>query len=231
MSAQELSVIAELSRDYFLPEVVIFGVTPGQFGRQLASYVAESDWARYRRGMFSVKGFLSNESAAYGYYLGMIRWFLGDPRADQEKGTHALTRYGQDASTLKLDISQEQARAIEARADEVAVIQAEQVVALDHILALQEQGVAVWLVEMPFHEINYALLPESQQLYRQEFLSVIETHAVAADVPFIRVPDELTFPDEQWKDSTHLNRWGAEVFSEWLGSELARYPLPDGSQP
>jgi hypothetical protein len=231
MSAKELSVVADLSRDYFQPQVLIFGVTPGQFGRQLASYVAESDWARYRRGSFSIKGFLSNESAAFGYYLGMIRWFLGDPRADQEKGTHTLTRYGQDASTLKLDITQEQTKAIEARADEVAVIQDEQVAALESILALQEQGIAVWLVEMPFHEINYSLLPESQQLYRQEFLNVIQSHAAETDTPFIRVPDDLTFPDEQWKDSTHLNRWGAEIFSEWLGAELTQYPLPNQGQP
>jgi hypothetical protein len=226
MSAKELDVLINLVLDFYTPDVLIYGVTPGQFGRQLSNLVGDSAWAKYRQGTFSVEGFLSNESAAFAYYLGGIRWFLGDPRADQEAGSHALTPYGHDASTLKLDLSREQAAAIEARSDEVAVIQDKQVKALDHILALQEKGIAVRLVEMPFHEINFRLADgELQRRFQEEFLAMIRDHASDANVPFIEVPDDMNIPDEQWKDSTHLNTWGADIFSAWLATELAQEPF------
>ena len=94
----------------------------------------------------------------------------------------------------------------------------EDVEGLKRMAGLREQGASVLLVEAPLPATYMAFFAGGEQDYAR-FVEVIGSHAEAAGVPFWRAPPDL-IPGDGWADYGHLNREGAEAFSEWLGARV-----------
>lgn len=231
--AAEAGIWAPLLAERYHPRLIIYGVS----ARDLS--VADLQWrlgldvfppsVRHPPGQPSLDGWLTNHSMAYRYYLfyrfwpwngytaRLIRlrdyqqnleWGFRGGATDQRDITQIPDR--QTNQHIYQDMSPYEMR--EANLD-----------GLSNIAAVQEQGVQVIFVEMPLPDTFMYFFENGQDDY-QLFLDTVSTFTADHGIPFIRSRPTLFIPDDGWMDYTHLNRTGALIFSEWLGTQVALHP-------
>ncbi|MCC6905693.1 MAG: hypothetical protein IT326_07610, partial [Anaerolineae bacterium] len=159
ITGAEAGGVFRLMQDAAYPDVLIYGVS----ARDLAEYngpqidlvtraFQANPWIRYRLGIFSVPGWLTDHSAAYGYYLTARAMLSADEwnarmssfdatRADgfrvaplsNNAGPDAPTEFVPEVTGPLVDYHPSPTR----------------LAGLDEVLNLQTEGVTVVIVEMP----------------------------------------------------------------------------------
>jgi hypothetical protein len=97
----------------------------------------------------------------------------------------------------------------------------ENLTALEEIMAYNGQGIQVVVVEMPVADGLYYFFGNGQEDH-QQFLSRIDTIAIANDVPFWQTTSLDMIPEDGWFDYSHVNFTGATVLSNWLGQQVSK---------
>jgi len=98
-------------------------------------------------------------------------------------------------------------------------VRPENVAGLEQVLS-QVKQTQVLVVEMPVPETYFYFFGAGERDY-QRFLDEVGARAAAYGVPFWRTTEQHLISAVGWMDYGHMNSRGAEVFSAWLGQQVA----------
>jgi hypothetical protein len=102
--------------------------------------------------------------------------------------------------------------------------------ALTAIARQKQNGSQVLVVEMPVSDEYFAYMQQGKKDY-DRFVSQASDRLAAADTVFLRSTDEQIIPDEGWWDRSHMNKTGADIFSQWLANKIANLALAGEMHP
>jgi hypothetical protein len=235
------SVLARLLVETYHPKVIIFGTEIRDYAANIG--VEETDkflsdaWIQYRTGNFTLRGWLAEHSAAYRIFLAYrnwMRWDFADNRSNVIKRTNALTDDGYDIEN-RVDKNPyrqpdpndpEDAEALELFAGfEIAESRLND---LDDLLGtMQTSDTTVLVVEMPVTPQFFEYFEAGEEVH-QEFLAVVSEKVTGAESVFYPGIPEDQLPENGRSDRVHLSKYGATVFSQYLGEWLGELYLTSG---
>ncbi len=244
------ALIARILFEQYPPRLVILGTSFLDYTEQRELDIDErylqNDWLKYRRGTFTLKGWLSQHSYAWRAltflsYAAPYGMRYEAARREFKKWDGEIAPNGFATSTKAVDpkIPLENAAVKNfQRQFGNYTLSERNLAALDEIITLsQTLGARVILAEMAYHP---ALL-ELKDAYGQPRVDTARLKAFIAQanrrlqhiadqhgIPFITFETDLSLPEDGWFDLYHLNAIGAVPYSRWLGEQAARSigPLP-----
>ena len=241
MTIQPNSVVTELLIETYHPQAIIFGTEIRDYYAKNGVVVAErflsDDWVQYRLGDFSVRGWMADNSTAYRYFLAYRNWMtweFHDNHAIVLHRTAILKEDGYDVEnrvatehTLLPDPSNDEDReAIEFFAG--FEIDDGRLENLQTIIDLgKEHGVTIIFLEMPVVPTFYGYFERGEEEHVQ-FIEVISEIITSNGNVLIPSPPEDIFPEDGRSDRVHLNKFGAPVYSQYLGVWLANLAENEG---
>jgi len=223
------SGLAEILLRKYKPRVLAWGISPESFikgaGRNAKEMLRPNPWYRYHMGDFNLQGWLTEHSLAFRYFLRFRIW-LERPALSRELALreNGMSRYGFSRKNRVGNLEQ-----IDLHDPEVNGM-----IPADHTLSISEKGIAalgkilsyksqykIVLIEIPAHESIEKAYQNSPGL-RDTIRDMLVQKAAEENVPFIQSEHLELIPTEGWKNVNHMNVKGADIFSEWLGNQLAK---------
>jgi hypothetical protein len=226
------SMFLDIYLRYSNPEVIIYGITPqdlngnSPWAADITDRVKHAPMAlaESQRG---IKGrsidFFLNHSNLYRYRLVLYRLVLGDQSVFEqpsiyfdERGYHSIDFrlssvpaeergvYYNSAGVVNYDIDGLQSESFE-----------------EIIQKIQEAEIELIIVNMPLADDYYGNFDslEDYDAYYEALVEITEKY----ELPLIdleTVPDSIRFDDDEFADFNHLNEYGAQRFSEYLGQQF-----------
>lgn len=237
------AIASVLVEDYH-PRYLIYGTDARDYAvppdARDAVVLLETPWLRYRRGEFSVNGWLYEHvhflryRETLGYLLRLEKLYLVERNA---MGLNSGA-YGFGPSEVVADhvhtspLGHQDIASVRYYLGLLSdyTIHPENVQALEEIAALNGDGTQVILVEMPIPETYLDFFGQGEEDY-DHFVDLLTETAQARNIPFLRRPPAKALPENGWSDYSHLNVSGARIFSHWLGRKLARDGIILAAQP
>ncbi len=236
LTIQPNSVVAQLLVESFHPRAIIFGTEIRDYAanngvKEAETFLADP-WVRYRIGEFTPRGWLAEHSAAVRYFLAYRNWMNWDFAKNHSwviRRTDNLTADGYDVENqvvlrrqLEVDPEDpEDAEVLEMFAGfQMAQSRLDN---LRSLLDLQEEGVQVLVVEMPVTPQFYQFFDDGMQ-EKERFVETVSAEVEAAGSVFHPAIPEDQLPINGRSDRVHLSKFGAAVFSRYLGEWLAGLP-------
>jgi hypothetical protein len=219
MNVWEAASLAEILVDEYHPALLIYGIGPRNFFPD-NNELTKADWTRYTLGKPTISGWLIHNSHAYSTYLAAVRWYRFSEADLHEKqtrdGFEAFNGIGTDQDLRPpRHIRQDMA---------TYAISGEAVDAFKSLLALQDRGVEIVVVEMPLPE-SYLKMFSSEKNYHKLFTGHIQAITDQQHVLFWTTDTQPLIPRRAWYDYHHVNAEGAALLSTWLGDQLAKAVL------
>lgn len=222
LGATDAAALGRVVAEDLRPWLLVYGATALDFaGSTKGPRLALLPWLRYRAGDFSVGGWLADVSRAYRYHLAYRSWL--DPEARRlmarpfptgPDGYYAIPASGKPVGGLQSPLLN---RLVGRRVGE------RHIEALDRLFSVRGDGVEVLVLEMPGPVAFSSRFVETGVYGR--FIERIGETIARRDAPFWRtwreLPGEL-IPDTGFRDPFHMNKEGAALLSEWLGTALAQ---------
>lgn len=220
MVAAQVGEVAQLLQMAYHPQVVIYGTSARDYSDVIgeanilgANDILDTPWIQYRLNQeISLEGWLIDHSYAFHYSLVIHQWL--QKAAGSEKN---LTE------RPPVDLAQPPDRVTEQGLYQVLAnyeVSPQGLAGLEQVLALEAEGVQVFIVEMPVHPSYIHFFGHGEQ-DMEEFRERVAATAAAHGVSFWRVDPGLALPDDNWNDRNHLNNQGRVAFTQWLASKLA----------
>jgi hypothetical protein len=216
--------LADILIEDYHPKLLIFEMFPLYFNSASTGAsnndIFELSWVRYHRGEFSIEGWLAEHSTAYRYsfLLGMNQKQL-KRRSTLERRLGQVNGHNRRTTTMVLPLSPEQEIL---QADMPSALSSDGQKELEQILAFHQlPQTQVILVEMPLYLGNTQIEDYEKRSEYEQFVAQIGKHVRSAGALFwpTRLL-ELIPDDSHWRNVNHLNRYGATVFSQWLGRRV-----------
>jgi hypothetical protein len=206
----------------YRPKILVYGVGIGDFSAKFSWQGVDlysTPWTTYLTGKFSVEGWLIENSFNYRY-LDSARYFW-DFKYRQSLGKLGrLTPSGFDRATIIVnDIGELSYVDGEYEVHPLAIN------GFQRFMQLNNHETQILLFEEPVHP--QAMAAFGDDFYTQRFLEVVQKSVRDPKVPFIETRGRVVIPPNGWKDPSHLNVWGAEVFSKWLSRQFAGVVLQE----
>lgn len=218
-------LLMRLLVDRYHPRNIILGCFTGQdrFGVSTEERLAANPWVNYVLGRRTFRGWLTEHSVAFRYFLRLTIWLKQPDFSASVSALERQTAPDGYSGTLRIMPN------IDRRPDPVKErenyvrfghfsISPEHLRALEDLLRFKSRvGLAV--VEMPIHPTYLDFFGNG----KADFDRVTEETRARAEsrgVPYWS-PDELRFPSRAWWNRIHLNSNGADILSRWLGRKLA----------
>jgi len=240
LTIQPNSVVAQMLVDSFHPKVIIFGTEIRDYaannGVETAETFLSDPWVRYRMGEFTLRGWLAEHSAATRYFLAYRNWMSWDFAENHSQvieRTRKLTPDGYDVENRVADRAQldvDPANPEDAEALEIFAgfqIDAGRLDNLNTLLGLQQEDVRVLVVEMPVTPQFYQLFERGMDAH-DEFVHVVSAQVEAGGSLFYPALPEEQLPEDGRSDRVHLSKYGAAVFSRYVGEWLAEHSGEQG---
>ncbi len=98
-------------------------------------------------------------------------------------------------------------------------VEAKKQVLLDAVLHLKRHAPVVWLIQAPVHPRRLSRFDDPEGSWKL-FGQLIVDAAAKAHVHALILPDQSTFPAEEFADVHHLNPEAAQRYTAWIGDEL-----------
>ncbi|MBI5713553.1 MAG: hypothetical protein HZC38_09060 [Chloroflexi bacterium] len=216
MAPSSIEITARFLIARYRPRILIYGVSMGDFSTKFSWQGVDlysTPWTTYLTGKFSIEGWLIENSYSYRYFdSARYVWDFNYRQPFGKLGR--LTASGFDRATI-----------IVKDVGDLSYVDAEYEVhplalnGLQRFIQLNDRETQILLFEEPVHPQAMALFGDD--FYSQRFLSVVRKTIHDPNVPFIEIQNQVVIPVEGWKDPSHLNVWGAEVFSKWLSQHVA----------
>lgn len=232
LPASSAGQIAPMLVQKFHPKVLIYGTFARDYAVPLdaedAYAVSDTPWLKYQNGKFNLQGWLYAHSSLMQYkghmrdYLFMN--FLEDVFVPRDVPPYQA--YGLDPKyDIRTDVRASPDFESKDNRDPVKwlrhyKIQRENLDGLQKIVQQSDNGVQVIVIEMPFYETALKFFSNGKQDY-DAYVQQVDSITAASLTPFWRVDEQPALVPEDWWDYFHLNLQGADLFSEWLGSQLA----------
>ena len=96
--------------------------------------------------------------------------------------------------------------------------------ALQQTLDLRNSDMQVFVVEMPVPNGYYYFFGNGKKDH-EKFIQSVKALTGKSAVPFWQTEPLDHIPGNGWSDYSHMNITGAEVFSTWLGRQVAQGEL------
>lgn len=198
-------------------------------GDDVAQEFLNNAWMQYQIGHWSLQGFIVDHSQALQHLLAFRNWSRYDFLTSYNTAYHRQdatweTGYEEDAKKPKIesiirkpDPANPQDAPIFAELKNYKMAP-EKIEALKEILSLQEKGVRVLFSEIPVYPTYYGYFDDDNA--RPAYLTEINETISAAGSYFIPTINQMRIPLNGRSDNHHLNRIGAPIYSQYLGSQL-----------
>jgi hypothetical protein len=233
MTIEPNSVVAKILVETYHPKALIFGTEIRDYyaknGVEVTERFLSNDWVRYRNGDFNLKGWLAEHSAAYPYYLAYRNWLtwkfydnfttitgrIDTMLPDGYEIEHAVNTFHTEMPDPS---NPEDKEAMDFFADfNIAESRLDD---LRSLIALgKENGVEVVFVEMPVSPTFFGYFQRGEEEHAH-FVAVVSEIVKDSGNVFVPAPPEDLFPVKGRSDRVHLNKYGAPIFSEFLGEQL-----------
>ncbi|NDJ53419.1 MAG: hypothetical protein GYB68_10090 [Chloroflexi bacterium] len=227
----QIAVFVDLLVAEYQPAVIILGTTAVEYG--LADYsppdgplIVGAPFIQHGVGNWSLEGWLTHQSQAYRYYSAGEWWFLHRNSwqlSELQRAQLAPDGFGVYPGDPEETLTVPSLRSDRFREEVQYLIIPEEWAALQAILAVEERGVDVILVEMPFVP-TYWTVPGQRATYLENFIRPLQSLADQHDAAFIAAPTLDRLPLRYWYDWRHLTVEGSTRYGEWLGWQLAQPP-------
>lgn len=206
----------------FNPRVVIYEISArsfsGRFG-ELARPLMDNAWVLYHNGDFTLEGWLLEHSYAYRYYLSAASWFYPPNRPIINELRWPFVEYGYFPGQQALEYKPEEVEPIFTDYQ----LEKDQMAGFEQVLASNPARLAI--VEAPvYSQFLNVYISGGVSAYESLFIQPVSVVLNDQAVPFWRTNDDFSasLPEEYWMDARHLNLAGAELFSRWLGEQMAQ---------
>jgi hypothetical protein len=232
-SVQLTGQLAAILSEKYHPKLIVLGLAMLDMDQSLAGKgdknILKSPWMEYQSGKFSPEGFLIDHSYGYRYYLGFNNTYFSTVQLTDADGAAFdgnIQANGFNPSPNIFRPEELTAAAIEKIRATYESIQMDDgtLQGLDQILALSRTGVEILVVEMPVAPFVLELSP----LIRENHARYIETLTAKTteyNKIFWQTQGLALIPADGWSDHNHLNGAGADLFSRWLGDQIAQAVL------
>lgn len=235
-SAASTAALTKIIVEDYQPRLLIIGTDPRDYAVPKEdpdpAVVLNTPWVAYRQGDFSLDGWLLENSFLYRY-----RQHLARLARFQFEGT-VWSRTKLEYETLPngftpLDKVSTYINNPPNPGDDSFEVRYytriyssyqifdENLAALESILKFDGPGSNVILVEMPVADGLYYFFGNREADY-DRFLRQVSGLAALHGIPFWQTEPLDFIPDAGWADYSHLNKTGTEIFSTWLGQQVAR---------
>ena len=241
-SATSTAAIARILVEDYKPRFLIFGTDARDYAVSIddkdPAVILETDWVGYRQGEFSVSGWLTEHSYLYRYrqHLSrLMRFQLEDTLLSQtvfpfeilptgftpfdEIGTYINDPPEPGDDTFSVRYFTEVYTAYQ--------ILDENLIALQEMLDLRDSNTEVVIIEMPVADGMYSFFGNGMEDY-QRFVEQVGEISGQAGVDFWLTEPLDMIPDDGWVDYNHVNRMGAQIFSNWVGRQIGQLNLQGG---
>jgi hypothetical protein len=212
-SATAATIIAEK----FHPQLIIVTTNVVDMADKRSGRLNDNAWVRYRLGEWNLPGWLLDNFYLYRYYTAAA--IETQERAEERANpatVWAISASGYSPRTEQPPDSEIKCFRKTDKADFVLHNRAES--ALNDFVALHEQGQALVLIEFPLSPLQ--LETQCHPEY-EEFRRFLNEYSERSDIPLIAAGQVDQIKSGMWADEIHMNYKGAEVFSQWLGKQLA----------
>lgn len=216
--------LAELLIKDFHPRLLIYGVSELDFiatGLDASdASIVSSPWFRYQLGDFSVDGWLLENSYAYRYYLGTVDYYFNRVTTEPEIQFNGHSVKNATVSTMSLEnqavyFSQFYSRTI---------LRQNHIQGFEHLMALDTQGSALAVLEMPTDPVYLSLNPRLESVY-PSFADLLRSTSEVTNRTLWLTQTTTDFAQSDWYDMVHLNNRGSAVLSGIVAGYLSTmYP-------
>jgi len=235
-SAASTAALVKILVEDYQPRILIFGTdardyaVPSQDNDPAA--VLDTPWVRYRQGIFSLEGWLTEHSYLYRYrqhFSRLMRFNFEGTLWSQTKinfeilpngftpfdkiGTYVNDPPSPDDDSFEVTYYK--------RIYSSYQMLDENLDALESILKYYDIGTQVVVVEMPVSNGLYYFFGNGKEDY-DRFTARVNELSSLYQVPFWLTEPLDSIPDNGWMDYSHLNTTGAEIFSRWLGQQVGK---------
>jgi hypothetical protein len=234
------SVYAKILVQKYHPALLVFGTIPRDF---LASDNADvnqqflsSPWIEFESGQWNLVGFLIDQSAVLRHYLPYRNWMRSDYLETLYAIDHRLSRTSSSGYELDRTIGTNLDRPPDPNSlvEQVTFakyhdfkIDPTRLSYLQNILNLQNTGsTRVIVTEMPLDPTFYDYMG-GISVY-QEYQNETASEVTASGGMFFPSNGSPQIPANGRPDRMHLNRFGAPVYSIYLGTQLATLSTNEG---
>ncbi len=236
------SVYAKILVQKYHPALLLFGTVPRDY---LASdnvgvnqQFLLSPWIEFESGEWNLAGFLIDHSVALRHYLPYRNWMRSDFPDTMYTNDHRISRTSSSGyepdNFVATNLDQppdpnspdEQETFVKYRDFKIDPARLGN---LQSILNLQNTGnTRVIVMETPLHPTFYDYMGgiSVYQEYQQEIASAV----TASGGLFFPSNGDPQIPANGRSDRGHLSKFGAPVFSTYLGTQLANLTMNDGIQ-
>ena len=244
------SILNKILIQKYHPRLVVIGTSFLDYteGRefQIDERFKENDWLEFQTSKFTLGGWLTEHSYAWRAltllsYAAPYGMRYSEVLREAHKWDGEIAESGFAISQKSIDPS------VPVETGFVKNLQQEfgnfgvserNLSALEETIAFSQQaGDQVLLAEMTYHPALLELKDQrgNPRVDKEQILSFIgkvnaRLNDIAArhEIVFLEFDPNVSLPETGWFDLYHLNRVGAEVFSQWLGGQAAQVlgPLP-----
>jgi len=242
-SASSAAALAKILVEDYHPRILMFGTDARDYAvppedRDPAA-ILNTPWVRYRLGIFSLDGWLTEHSSLYRYRQHLSRLFhfnFEDTLWSETKLNFEMLPNGHTLiDTVAVYINDPP----NPEDDSFEVVYYSNIYrpyrllggnldALERIIDFNGSETQVIVVEMPVSDGLYYFFGNGEKDYEQYIVSVSQL-ADLHQVSFWRTEPLDSIPDDGWSDYSHLNVKGSGIFSTWLGEQVGRLEVSEGS--
>jgi hypothetical protein len=238
------SLLGEILIKKYHPRLVIIGTSFLDYteGRELQidDRFKQNDWLEYQQGKFTLNGWLTGHSYAWRAitmfsYAAPYGMRYSEVLREAHKWDSEIADSGFAISIKAIDpslpVETGFVKNLQMEFGNFSISERNLTSLGDLIDFSQQAGAQVLLTEMTYHPALLELKDQrgEPRANREKILAFIATvntrlKEVAAhhNIVFLEFDPSTVIPETGWYDLYHLNRLGAEVFSDWLGGRAAQ---------
>jgi hypothetical protein len=221
MPTDAAEVIGKMLIARYHPKILLYGVGPFEFTKEFPDSLYRAPWTLYIAGNFSIEGSLVEHSFLYRYGVGFSGWRDVEQIQMGSKLESTISPFGFNAykgdafESPPLPAGMDPQSLHPPRFDGYRAF-------LDSRLTT---GAQIVVFELPT-QLDFRVKKDlsGELIYHQKLLEPIMADAESRGALFWRTGQILygVIPLDHFADWQHLNRRGKDVFSRWLGQQLAQ---------
>ncbi len=220
MTPLSVEPVARMLIARFHPPLLVFGTSQMNYiasamDASQASILA-SPWLAYELGNRSVDGWLLENSYLYRTYLGTLDRLFGSAELNEEIQPDGHSTKFTSHTSMSLEEQLDYFGDLYSN----AVLSPPHVEGLQRLLALNEPGTRLIVVEMPI-DPTYFKLNRGLRRLNPEYRAMLLSTASSAGTPLYLTQDSIHVPADGWQDLIHFNTAGSVFFSRYLVDILA----------
>ena len=235
-SVASTAALTKIIVEDYQPRLLIIGTDPRDYAVSKEdpdpAVILNTPWVAYRQGDFSLDGWLLENSYLYRYRQHLARLarfqFEGTISSRTKLRYEILPNGFTPLNKVSTYINNHHNPGDDSfevqyytRIYSSYQMLDENLSALEGIMEFDGSGSDVILVEMPVADGLYYFFGNREADY-DRFLTQVGGLAELHDIPLWQTEPLDFIPDNGWADYSHLNTMGTEIFSTWLGQQVAR---------